>query len=202
VRAGAVKWCEEVCQIGRIVPATASFPQKGFVVSAFKRHILICFLIAFGSSGGSPVLAADELSSKARPLSAYAASVQKQVAPVVASKCDWDDTVGITAALDEKGNIVETGKGTGARHDKAAEIIRSIGSLPSPPPGSKSPFWLMFTISHKADKVSVAYRDVDYATYMANLQRRIKSKWVPLKGKESTQVKVHFKVFSDGKMEG
>lgn len=47
-----------------------------------------------------------------------------------------------------------------------------------------------------------ARTDVDFAPYMADLQRRIKKQWYPPRGLESKRIMVSFKVYSDGIVTG
>ena len=168
-----------------------------FLSRRFILSVCCCAIIGFGQP---PYATLAEESGSGRPLSDYVAVVQKRFAPAISSKCDWNDTVAITAAVDASGKIVEIGKGTGQRHEKAAAILRSLDALPPPPATAVTPFWLMVTVSHKLDKIDVGARDVAYGPYMAELQKSIKSKWFPLKRAESTKVKIKFKVFADGRM--
>lgn len=74
----------------------------------------------------------------------------------------------------------------------------STTSGQNPESAHRTPGVLLLSSSTK----SKTENEIDFAPYMADLQRRIKRRWFPPRGEETRRIRVRFKIHNNGEMEG
>jgi len=135
------------------------------------------------------------------PLSTYCDMVKD------ALRTDWKDDpllhepVSVSFAIDSNGKI-STPAWTSDSSMQARDLVKrrldNIDWLNPPPAGAAAPFKIIALFANQSEKMTVQADNIDWAPYMADVQRRVRSKWNPPHGMKTSQKEVSFKIARDG----
>jgi len=84
----------------------------------------------------------------------------------------------------------------------AVQIVTDLKNVDPPPPDTKYPLRLSATLQNTPQEVGVYLHDLDWGSYVTDVQYTIKRCWAPPKSSESCGNTVFFYILRDGSIDG
>lgn len=151
-------------------------------------------------------LAARHGSRSVAPVDPYLHKIQALLAERCKFQPALEKGISVEFYVDGDGQIkavqVSQGSQGSEEENKAArQILEGLKKVPPPPAEVKSPLWLSADLWNSPHKISVALRDIEWKSYISEVQYWIKKHWAPQRDSESRSTKVVFYVLRDGNIE-
>jgi len=141
------------------------------------------------------------------PLSQYC----KKIKPLfikISKSVPNSDTITIELQVNSHGQVLQTqlsksSEGSKTNKEIVLQQVKHLKQLEAPPVGTSCPLWLSVDLCNQLDQVCVSVRDLDWKSYMEEVQKRVKQTSVkqhsfPTTSSARKVVTLFFKVHQDG----